>query len=110
MPKDDLKQIVLRLSPELHATFKEAAEPDGMQNVCLKLINAYVNGRTEAAVMHIDGSRCPLSELILSLATSVRFEFTNGKRFEELKLELAVKERAIERLQLAERERQAEAR
>ena len=72
-----MKQVPFRLEDNLHATFKQAAAPyGGMQSVLVTLCDAFTSHAEDHRARHLDGSLCPLWELIAALATATRNELT----------------------------------
>jgi len=69
-----MKSILIRVAEVDHARFKDACDLAGqsMQVVGEKLVEAYTASATEAGIRHMNGELCPISQLIIALASTTR--------------------------------------
>ena len=70
----DIVQINLRLDVELASKFRAACESTGKSyaDVLRPMIEAWLAEKESSATRHLDGSECPLSELIRGIGDVVR--------------------------------------
>jgi hypothetical protein len=91
MNNDTREKLFVRLTPERAKDFREAIRRHGatltQQDVLEQLVENYLAHEKEGQIRHLDGTICPISQLIRGLVESVegQYRLANGalKKFNE---------------------------
>jgi hypothetical protein len=71
-----MPQVVVRFDSPTHAAFKQAAEQryGSMQHAVEVFAEALVKHEATATIYHMDGTPCPVSAMLASIAACVEME------------------------------------
>ena len=70
----ELAQVNVKIDAGLHRRFNTALQVRGhsQRDIVERAIEVYVNAANSTAILHLDGSLCPLNEMVLNLTRAVR--------------------------------------
>jgi hypothetical protein len=71
-----MKRLTVRVPDELHEHYTEAVHlgRTNLNDATVELIHAYVAHSDRSSIIHLDGTVCPISQLVLALAETTRSE------------------------------------
>lgn len=82
-PLIGMAQVNIKINKTTKIEFDIALKKrgEGQREVIERIIECYIHGVENRAVMHLDGQLCPLSQLILDLTKAARMQFELTNKF-----------------------------